>query len=206
MEKRLLLASLVLAGCGANVVVDGSSGTTTTTTTGSTTTGTTFTTTATTTIVTTTTTGTLGCTGGSISVIVDNGPPEQLGSMCNDPMWNPTASSGAIGYLLEGGATNIPTLQLLGCASGAPGAQGIQIHVRNATGKGTYSDASVSYTDGMGTTYTSMTGTTSVAIAALEPVGGVIVGQYKAIVVGGGSSKLLNGGIGLCHVPGELVP
>jgi hypothetical protein len=205
MGKRLLLATLALAGCGANVVVDGSPGTTTTTIT-RTTTGTTSTTGTT---GTTTTTGTSPCNGGTIEASPNDVVTPPLTSICNDPPWNPTQTTGPEAYLIQGGPPpGVSILSVIGCASSAPGAVGIQIQVPDVTGPGTYAIGSATLTDWIGATlkFTPGVGKSYFTVGQLGPVGQYIDGQYDMEVSAGAKSDQLSGSFHVCHVPDEEVP
>jgi hypothetical protein len=210
--RRLLLASVVLAGCGGNVVVDGTSGTTTTasTTTGTTfttgTTGTTGTTTIGTTTIGTTTTVPFACGGGSISLAVDSGPMSELPWICNDPPWNPGQSTTPIGYLVQGGPPpGVSIFNLLGCMTNAPGARGIHVQAQNVMGSGNFNDVSVTYDDGNGTTFTSVAGKSELELN-LVPLGLWLTGSFDSLVAAGGQSHWVSGGFNVCHAPDEQLP
>jgi hypothetical protein len=206
MGKRLLLASLALAGCGANVVVDGSPGTTTTTTTHRTTTGTTSTTG---TIGTTTTTGTSSCNGGTIEASPNCVATPPLTSSCNNPPWNPTQTTGPEAYLVQGGPPpGVSILNVIGCSSSAPGAVGVQIQAPDVTGPGSYAIGAATFIDYDGTTFkfTPGVGKSFFSVGQLGPVGQYVDGQFGMEVSAGASSLQLSGSFHICHVPDEEVP
>jgi hypothetical protein len=202
MARRLLLTSLgalALTGCGGNVVVDALSGTTTTT---GTTTGS-----MSSTSTTGTTTSALPCPEDYISLTVDLDPEVQLTSICNGASWNPDHSTQPIGYLFEGGPYGLAVLTINGCASGAPGAQGLLLLVPGATVPGSYYTLNASYADGMGNDWSTTGGNSPVGVVAVGPVGTPISGNFTfPIAEPGGRQRSLHGSFSVCHVQDELAP
>jgi hypothetical protein len=116
----------------------------------------------------------------------------------------------AIGYLiLSGPMIGIQDLEIVGCASSAPGAPGLQLGTLNVTGTGTYTLGTVVYTDGMGKTFTNVpAGQLSEVVGQLGSVGQTIQGTFQVVVAVGSdpgqASHKLSGSFDVCRVPDRL--
>jgi hypothetical protein len=98
-------------------------------------------------------------------------------------------------------------LNIVGCASTAPGVAGIRVHVAGSwPGTGTSNDGNAQFTDGTGTTYSSLAGKTVVAVDAFGQVSQTISGKLQTVVTAGSASYSLSGTFQVCHVPDEIAP
>jgi hypothetical protein len=214
MKSAFLLVSaaslLGLAACGSSVeTVDGSGGATTTTTP----TGTGTTTSTSTSTTTTTWTSSGGGSGGGapcageIQLVVDNGSPEILTSICYGA-WGSNDSTKAVGYIFSGGpAPGTQGLVVLGCVGPETGSEGIQLAPEDAIGPGDYTAGSTTYTDPGGMTWGVAGDPFAMTVTNLQPVGGSIQGNFQVMVThGGNAAHNLEGTFDVCHVTDMQVP
>jgi hypothetical protein len=133
----------------------------------------------------------------------------ELTSFCSETGYNPTGATGPIGYFFRGGPPpGVNELILLGCASEAPGAEGIQLSTSDVSGPGTYANGGAVYTDAMGMTSTG-TSKYDVTITSLGQVGQAIEGTFDVTTQTQGPAILvhfLGGSFHVCHVPDENAP
>lgn len=182
-----------LAACGPTVETVGGGGTTSS---GSTS--------ATTSSGTTTTSSSGGC-AGLISANVDD-VVVTLASACADQAGEGTAS--ALGFQFGGGPVGAPSgLVIEGCVSPQPGSRGVVFQLLDAWSPGTYAKGTVTYTDELGTSWGVGGDPFQVEVQTLDPVGGIISGEFKAMVThGGDAAHTLGGSFAVCHTSDFLAP
>jgi hypothetical protein len=228
--RLLLLPSLLVAplvaGCGGNVVADGSStstgagGATSTTSSfstsssfgtsgtsgttgtgfGSTSTGTGFG--STTSASSSSSSGTTGaCVGSSIQVSPDNGGELDLGSNCASS-YDPPGLTTPLGYLFAGGpAPGTEGLAILGCSSEASNAQGLRLFITGAAGAGNYGTGTAQYVDATGETWSSASGDMfGVLVIDFGAVGQAMDGKFAVTVQSQGPAIILHTLVGSFHV------
>ena len=193
--------ALLLAACGGNVEI-GSSGATSGAG-GSTATGSTG----------------AGETGGAcvayVDPVVDDGAPHHLTSVCASG-WNPQMSPQPIGYLIEGGVVppvdggvslGGPRLEIFGCASAAPGSEGVELLAYDVTAPGKFTVGLTRYTDAGGLSWGMMSDPFVLHVTKLGAVGDSIEGTVTATVThGGNAAHTIAGSFHVCRAPDELVP
>ena len=111
-------------------------------------------------------------------------------------------------YLTEGGPPGNPgTLTLEGCASPGDGPPGIQLTVPGAIMSGTYplGNASLRYVDANGVLYTELLGGT-LLITDFQPPGGQIVGTFQTKAVDATQGVPLEAKFAVCRLSDENVP
>jgi hypothetical protein len=144
----------------------------------------------------------------SIDLVVDNGAPEHLTSICAGATWNPTKSSAPIGYVSSSG-NPLETLHVLGCASAAAPSEGIEFAVDHIAGPGTYMTGTASYTDPMGAAWTTMGFLMfQVVVTKLDLVGGFIDGTFSAFTGQPNHQQAhpVSGSFHVCHVQDQIGP
>jgi hypothetical protein len=126
-------------------------------------------------------------------------PSDVLGSICPNAPWNPTSSSGPIGYLLRGGpSSEISDLNVVACN----GPESIQLIASGVTTPGTFSANATIFTD-------AKTLNSQVIVTKLGPVGDTIEGNFHLVLAPkspDGALTLINGDFQVCHVPDEEAP
>ena len=189
-----------LAACGSSVETIGGSGGANTTTTH---TGTGTTTTTTTTTWTSSGGGSGGGSpcAGEIQLVVDNGSPEILTSICQGA-WGSSESSKAVGYIFSGGPyPGTQGLVVLGCAGPEAASEGILLSPADAIAPGHYTAGTTSYTDPGGITWGVSGDPFDMTVTALGPVGGSIQGTFSVMVThGGNAAHDIEGTFDVCHV------
>jgi hypothetical protein len=111
-------------------------------------------------------------------------------------------------FLIEGGPVDNPgTLTLEGCASPAPGSQGIFMTLTGAIAPGTYplGPSGLEYTDVSGATADKDLGGTLV-ISEFDPPGGLVVGELHAKVADATQGFPIDAKFAVCRLKDEDVP
>jgi hypothetical protein len=212
---RLLLPhvslTLLLAACGGNVAL-GDAGATVGATSG------TGASTAMGSASTASTSGAGGAGGacvGYVDLVVDDGAPQHLTSVCSSG-WNPQKALQPFGFIIEGGVVppddggvslGGPRLEMWGCVSVAPDSEGVELLAYDVSGPGAYTVGLVSYTDAGGTSWGTMSDPIAIDVTELGVVGAPIEGTVTATVShGGDAAHKVTGSFHVCRAPDELVP
>jgi hypothetical protein len=145
---------------------------------------------------------------GSITLVIDNGAPKQLTSLC-DTTWNPSSATSPIGYVFAAPVPPTQELRIQGCAMAAANSEGLHIALTSASGPGTYTAGLVRYTDTVGSPWGWPNDPFSVKITTYDMTGGIIEGTFTATVshiMNGNAAHTLQGSFHVCHVQDELAP
>ena len=152
---------------------------------------------------------------GYIDLAVDDGAPQHLASCCAGE-WNPQMSPQAIGYLIQGGVVPFvdggpsldgPRLEMFGCASAAPGSEGVELLAYDVTAPGNFTIGLVRYTDAGGQSWGVMSDPFVLDVTQLGVVGDFIEGTVTATVSqGGNAARAIEGSFHVCRAPDEIVP
>jgi hypothetical protein len=157
------------------------------------------------------TSGTGGAGGGpcagSVDLVVDNGAPQHLTSVCSG-QWNPDQSMLPIGFIEQGGPPpGIANMNVVGCVDSAAGGEGIELSVPNGTTPGAYTTGFAQYTDGNGVVWGMVAGPYQVTFTAVGAVGEAVDGTFSTMVSDAADdTHAVAGSFHVCRAPDEDVP
>ena len=194
-SSRLLLsaATASLLACGGTVETSGGTG------------GTTTTSSSTTSTTTTSTTGSGGC-AGYIDVTID-GIDQQFASSCYGA-WGANESDGPAAYLFSGGPfPGAQALDVVGCVGSAQGEEGVLLSASDASGTGTFTAGSTSYTDASGGLWGAAGDPFELVVTSFGEVGDYVEGSFQVMVThGGNAAHTLTATFAVCRVSDLLAP
>lgn len=131
--------------------------------------------------------------------VIGDGPTQHYTALCDGTyvLGNPT---GPVGYHPTGGGF-LDSLVITGCLSAAPDAPGLYLNESAPTAPGVDDKATATYGVFGQTVWQSMgAGEVTVTLTLAQEVGGVVEGNYVAVVASGVQTKMLSGTFRVCHV------
>jgi hypothetical protein len=125
-----------------------------------------------------------------------------LASSCANPMWNPTSSSEAIGYVED--ASNY--VEIAGCQDDSPGSARLLLEAPGGGGLGGIGPAAGSFIDSMGTAWIP-SGPFFLTFTQFGAVGDTITGSFTvSLITGTSTPSLATGEFSVCRVPDQPSP